>query len=229
MSTAAVDTTGNTPPPPGAAASTASAASVAPPPAPAAEASAVENPEETASKREMGIGGWILFALAVVALFAIMTLLRRRRSRGRSRTSIVDHGTLTRWAATGFPALPGAEASSRAASVACTDQELEKRRGQIPAFSFLPLLLTARTAGSPSLHSSAGRGRRPRSREASGRQKLGGQHRRIPPGPTRCPYAGVDLIRLVRPESRRGTPSPQPSPPKRGRGGRRRTVARDSR
>ena len=95
VSTAAVDTTGNTPPPPGAAASSAAAASIAP--APAADAPAVENHEVNASKREMGIGGWLLFALAVAALFTIITLFRRRRTRtrGRSRTSIVDHGTLT--------------------------------------------------------------------------------------------------------------------------------------
>jgi hypothetical protein len=96
VSAAAVDTTGNTPPPPGAAASTAPAASIAPPPAPPAEESAVENPEGTVSKRQMGIGGWSLVAAGVIALFAIMTLLRRRRTRvRRSRTSIVDHETLT--------------------------------------------------------------------------------------------------------------------------------------
>ncbi len=96
VSAAAVDTTGNTPPPPGAAASTVAAASVAPPPAPL-ETSGVENPEGTVLKRRMGTGGWILVALAVIALFAGMTLLRRRRTRTRtrSRTSIVDHETLT--------------------------------------------------------------------------------------------------------------------------------------
>ncbi len=92
---AAVDTTGNTPPPPGAAASTAAAAKIAPQSAPATEASAVENPEGTVSKRQMGIGGWILVALGAVALFAIMTLLRHRKKRNRSQTSIVDHETLT--------------------------------------------------------------------------------------------------------------------------------------
>jgi len=95
VSAAAVDTTSNTPPPPGAGGSTAAAASVAPPPAPAPGSSAVERPEKPVSKREFGIGGWILTALAVIALFTVITLLRRRRLRNRSRTSIVDHKTLT--------------------------------------------------------------------------------------------------------------------------------------
>jgi hypothetical protein len=95
-SAAAVDTTGNTPPPPpAAAASTAPAASIAPPPASEARTSAVESSEETPVKARMGTVGWILLALGVVALFAIMTILRRRRirTRTRSRTSIVDHET----------------------------------------------------------------------------------------------------------------------------------------
>jgi len=95
LSAGAVATTGNTPPPPGAAASKAPAASMALPPAPPAEESAVENPEGIVSKRGMGIGGWTLFAAGAVALFAIITLIRDRRSQSRSRTSIADHGTLT--------------------------------------------------------------------------------------------------------------------------------------
>jgi hypothetical protein len=43
----------------------------------------------------MGIGGWTLFAAAFIALFAIITLIRDRRSQSRSRTSIADHETLT--------------------------------------------------------------------------------------------------------------------------------------
>jgi hypothetical protein len=89
VSAGAVATTGNTPPPPGA------AASKAPPPAPAAEESAVENPEGIVSKSGMGIGGWTLFAAGAVAFFAIMTLIRDRRSQSRSRTSIADEETPT--------------------------------------------------------------------------------------------------------------------------------------
>lgn len=88
VSTAAADSPGNAPPPPGVAAST---VPIAPPPAPAAEASGVVNAEAAPSPREMGTGGWILFALVVVALFGIITLIRNRRP--RSRTSIVDHET----------------------------------------------------------------------------------------------------------------------------------------
>jgi outer membrane biosynthesis protein TonB len=92
VSAAAVGTTSDTPPPPGAAASTAPPASIAPPPPPAAEKAAVENnSEQTKPQREMGIGGWIIAALAVIGLVGIIVLIRRRNP--KSRTSIADHST----------------------------------------------------------------------------------------------------------------------------------------
>ena len=58
------------------------------PPAPAANTAAVDPVEATKSQPRTGMGSWILGGIVVAALFGMITLIRRRKS--RSRTSIPD-------------------------------------------------------------------------------------------------------------------------------------------
>ena len=53
--------------------------SIEPPPA-AANTTAVDPLEATKSQPKMGIGGWFLAGIVVVALFGMITLIRRRKS-----------------------------------------------------------------------------------------------------------------------------------------------------
>jgi hypothetical protein len=73
--------------PPGAAANTAPAQSVAPPP-PAAKAAPLESSSEAVPQKKLGIGSWILFGIALVALAGIGTKFLRRRV--QTPTAIVD-------------------------------------------------------------------------------------------------------------------------------------------
>lgn len=61
--------------------------SIEPPPA-AANTTAVDPLEATKSQTRMGIGGWFLAGIVIVALFGMISLIRRRKS--RSRASIPD-------------------------------------------------------------------------------------------------------------------------------------------
>jgi len=82
----AVDMTAN-PPPPSAPANPAPAKSIQPLP-PAANPAAVDPIEATKSQARMGTGSWFLAGIVVVALFGMITLLRRRKA--RRQTSIPD-------------------------------------------------------------------------------------------------------------------------------------------
>ena len=90
---AAVDTAVNPPPPnpPAVAASTVPLQSVAPAPAPAAKPSVVETGADQAEpQKKLGIGSWVLFAFAFVALSLIARKFLRRPTRGHP--AIVDLG-----------------------------------------------------------------------------------------------------------------------------------------
>ena len=87
VSAPAVDTTGDAPPP-DAAANTAPAVSVPPAP-PAAKAAVVEtHAGEPVAQKKLGIGSWVLFAIALLAMAGIAVRFLRRRL--ASPTSIVD-------------------------------------------------------------------------------------------------------------------------------------------
>jgi len=73
--------------PPAAAPIAAPAKSVAPPPA-AANTVAVDPVEKSESPARMGVGSWFLAGVVVVALFGMITLLRRRNA--RRETAIPD-------------------------------------------------------------------------------------------------------------------------------------------
>jgi len=75
--------------PPAAAASTAALEAVKPPP-PAANPAVVETPSDAMkSQTTMGVGGWILFGIALVLVFSGITVFRRRRARLQVQPSIL--------------------------------------------------------------------------------------------------------------------------------------------
>lgn len=94
-SVAVVEAAANTAPPDAAANTTHPAAVAArqpaPAPAPALKPASVETSSEvTTSARRMGLGGWLLFGIAVVVLFGGITVIRRRRAQSHRQPSIVD-------------------------------------------------------------------------------------------------------------------------------------------
>jgi hypothetical protein len=95
VTTATTATTADVPPP-AAAASTALLEAVKPPP-PAANAAVAETPSDaTKSQTTMGVGGWILFGIALVLVFSGITVFRRRRARANVQPSILGFADSTR-------------------------------------------------------------------------------------------------------------------------------------
>jgi hypothetical protein len=87
--TLAVDTAASVPPS-DAPAKIALPKTIAPAPPPAKPAVVESRSEVTASRRTMGVGGWLLFGVVIAGLFLAITAIRRRRTQTQRSPSIVD-------------------------------------------------------------------------------------------------------------------------------------------